>query len=245
VPETIIGITKNRKMKKLNNVIVGIYKITNPKGKVYIGQSININRRFSRYKNIREEDKQYKIFNSIKKYGWENHIFEIIEECSIEQLNERETYWKRYYLSQFKNIWEMVLFCNIYDTGGGPLSEETKLKISNSTKGKTVSEATKTKMSESKKGKPNFLNRKPRKEGSGGNISKGKIGKKPNKIYSNKNKPNYLLRKPILQYDIEGNFIKEWSCQAEAVKSTNSPSIQRVLKGKIKTSGGYIWKYKE
>ena len=232
-------------MKKQNNAIIGIYKITNPKGKVYIGQSVDIGRRFSRYKNLQEKDNQPKIYNSLKKYGFENHMFKIIEECSSKQLNERETYWKQYYLDQFNGGWEMIMFCNLYDTGGGPLSEETKLKISNSTKGKIVSETTKTKMSEFKKGKPNFLNRKPRKEGSGENISKGKIGKKPNKIYSNKNKPNYFLRKPILQYDIDGNFIKEWSCQAEAVKFTNSPSIQRVLKGKIKTSGGYIWKYKE
>jgi group I intron endonuclease len=232
-------------MKKQGNVIIGIYKVINPKGKVYIGQSVNVERRFSRYRNIHERDKQPKIYNSIKKYGWENHIHDVIEECSIEQLNERETYWKQYYLYQMDGDWDMVLFCNLHDTGGGPLSEEIKQKISNSTKGKIVSEATKYKMSESKKGKLNFLNRKPRKEGSGKNISKGKIGKKVDKIYSNKNKPNHLLRKPILQYDIDGNFIKEWSCQSEAVISTNSPSIQRVLKGKIQTSGGYIWKYKE
>jgi group I intron endonuclease len=232
-------------MKKPNNVTVGIYKITNPKGKVYIGQSINIERRFSRYRNIHERDKQPKIYNSLKKYGFEKHLFEIIEECSVEQLNEQETYWKQYHLDQMEDNWNMVLFCNIHDTGGGPLSKETKQKISNSTKGKIVSEATKSKISESKKGKLNFLNRKPRKEGSGENISKGKVGKKVNKIYSNKNKPNHLLRKPILQYSIDGNFIKEWSCQSEAVISTNSPSIQRALKGKIQTSGGYIWKYKE
>ena len=47
-------------MKKQDNAIVGIYKITNPKGKVYIGQSVDIERRFFRYRNIHERDKQPK-----------------------------------------------------------------------------------------------------------------------------------------------------------------------------------------
>ena len=32
--------------------MIGIYKITNPKGKVYIGQSIDINRRFNEYQKM-------------------------------------------------------------------------------------------------------------------------------------------------------------------------------------------------
>jgi group I intron endonuclease len=69
--------------------MVGIYKITNPKGKVYIGQSIDIERRFKEYKKL-QCNQSIKIFNSLKKYGWEAHIFEILEECLLEQLNEKE-----------------------------------------------------------------------------------------------------------------------------------------------------------
>ena len=225
--------------------IIGIYKITNPKGKVYIGQSVHIVRRFCRYKNIQEKDKQFKIYNSLQKYGFERHIFEIIEECLLEQLDIKEIYWKQYYLDQFESDWNMVLFCNLHDSGGGPLSEETKKKISNSLKGRIKSEEVRKNMSLSKKGKPNLKLRKPRKEGSGDNISKGKIGKKVMKIYSNKNKPNILLQKPILQFDINGVFIKEWSCQTEAFNNNYPQSISQALRGKIKTSGGYIWKYKE
>jgi group I intron endonuclease len=54
--------------------MVGIYKITNPKGKVYIGQSTNIEERMKHYIN-KNGKRQPKIFYSIKKYGWENHIF--------------------------------------------------------------------------------------------------------------------------------------------------------------------------
>ena len=70
--------------------IIGIYKITNLlNNKIYIGQSNNIERRFQEHKsrNIIPIDQ------AIQKYGKENFSFEIIEECSLEQLNDRETYW--------------------------------------------------------------------------------------------------------------------------------------------------------
>ena len=228
-------------MKKQDNVIIGIYKIINPKGKIYIGQSINIKQRFDRYKNITKKDKQHKLYNSFLKYGVINHKFEIIEECKFEDLNIRERYWQDYY-----NVLEEGLNCVLTNANELPkkMSEETKRRISEATKGLKDSEETRLKKSTSKKGKPNLKLRKPRKEGSGENISNGRKGKKANKIYSNKNKPNHLLRKPILQYDLEGNFIQEWSSQVEARKLTNSPSIQQVLKGKTQTSGGYVWRYK-
>jgi len=69
--------------------MIGIYKITNPKNKIYIGQSIDIERRFQEYKRL-QCVQSIKIFNSLKKYGWENHTFEILEECLIEQLHEKE-----------------------------------------------------------------------------------------------------------------------------------------------------------
>ena len=78
--------------------MIGIYKITNPKNKVYVGQSINIERRFIDYKKSLKKA-QIKIYNSIKKYGYENHVFEIIEECEPNKLNERENFWIKYYNS--------------------------------------------------------------------------------------------------------------------------------------------------
>ena len=56
--------------------MIGIYKITSPTGKVYIGQSIEIEKRWMRYKNITKSvKKQPAIYNSLLKYGSENHIF--------------------------------------------------------------------------------------------------------------------------------------------------------------------------
>jgi len=69
--------------------MIGIYKITNPNGKIYIGQSIDIERRWKEYKKL-YCNQSIKIFNSLKKYGWENHTFEILEECSLKQLNKKE-----------------------------------------------------------------------------------------------------------------------------------------------------------
>ena len=52
--------------------------------------------------------------------------------------------------------------------------------------------------------------------------------------------------KSILQYDMSGNFIKEWDSIANASKELKigSNCITTCCKGKYKSSGGYIWKYK-
>ena len=50
--------------------------------------------------------------------------------------------------------------------------------------------------------------------------------------------------KPILQYDLDGNFIREWECAYDVGKEVNK-GINRCLKGRRKTAYGFIWKYKE
>jgi hypothetical protein len=54
-------------------------------------------------------------------------------------------------------------------------------------------------------------------------------------------------KKSILQFDLQGNFIKEWSCAEEAAiaLNINKTAISACCNGKIKKSGGFIWKYKE
>jgi group I intron endonuclease len=63
--------------------MIGIYKITSPSGRIYIGQSINIKRRFKEY-NSRLGKGQLLLNRSFLKYGVENHIFEIICFCEKE-----------------------------------------------------------------------------------------------------------------------------------------------------------------
>ena len=73
--------------------MIGIYKITNPKGKVYIGKSINIKKRFYQYK--KSLGKGQTILNrSFLKYGIEKHTFEIVCLCDYEELNNLERYYQ-------------------------------------------------------------------------------------------------------------------------------------------------------
>lgn len=60
--------------------MIGIYKITSPSNKVYIGQTWNVCSRKSAYKRISPIKQQRKLYASLVKYGWENHKFEVIHE---------------------------------------------------------------------------------------------------------------------------------------------------------------------
>lgn len=66
------------------------------------------------------------------------------------------------------------------------------------------------------------------------------------KATRNKNK-SYSHEKPVLQYSINGEFIKEFSSATEAEKITGicRAGIQRCCIRKYKQAKGYIWKYKE
>lgn len=130
--------------------MIGIYKITSPSQKVYIGQSINIQNRVRKYSKA-DCKNQTAIHRSILKYGWDSHVFEIVEECAFNELNKRERYWQEFYNCVGRN----GLNCNL--TGTDELkkvhSEETIEKIRLSNKGKKRSAEQKLKMSEMMKGK--------------------------------------------------------------------------------------------
>lgn len=71
--------------------IIGIYSITNPEGQVYIGQSVNIKRRWVSHKACKDAGR---LKDSFLKYGFANHIFLEIERCEQFELNERERYYQ-------------------------------------------------------------------------------------------------------------------------------------------------------
>jgi len=106
--------------------MIGIYKITSPSNKVYVGQSRNIEYRWTQHKSLRY-DSYGKLVNSLKKYGVENHVFEVIEECEFEDLNIRERYWQDYY----NVLGENGLNSMLTETDEKPrvVSKETKAKI--------------------------------------------------------------------------------------------------------------------
>lgn len=129
--------------------MVGIYKITSPSNKIYIGQSVNINKRFETYKKLKCKA-QSKLYCSFISHGVENHIFEIIEECLIEELNIRERYWQEYY-----NVLDCGLNLVLTKTKdrSGKSSEETKTKLSISHLGKKQSSELIEKRTKHQKGK--------------------------------------------------------------------------------------------
>lgn len=121
--------------------MIGIYKITSPSKRIYIGQSVNIKKRLYQYKfNLAHE--QPKLNNSFLKYGVKNHKFEVVTECDILELNKLEIY----YIDLFNAVHQRFgLNCK----GGGSNgkhSDETKLKMAKKATGRFVSQATREKM---------------------------------------------------------------------------------------------------
>lgn len=80
--------------------IIGIYKITNKiNGKSYIGQSHDIFARWEKHLSNKNalKLKEKPLYDDLNKYGKENFLFEILEECSENELNQKEEYWTQYY----------------------------------------------------------------------------------------------------------------------------------------------------
>lgn len=201
-----------------NEIICGIYKITSPTKRVYIGQAENIQNRFNQYRFISNSRSQTKLNRSFKKHGIKNHSFEIIEECLLEDLLCRERYWQDFY-----DVLNGGLNCLLTSCGDEKLvmSEETKQKISNTKKNTPQTEAQK-KYNRSKFGR--------------------KITKHPEWIKNN----SESRKKPIVQYSIDGDFIKDWKSaqDVENELGLSRKAISKNLRGGSKSAYGFIWKYK-
>lgn len=153
--------------------ICGIYKIVNPNNGIYIGQSVNITRRWNEYSKLKGCGENTRLINSLKKYGFKNHKFEILHQCEKEQLNELEIY----YIDLFQSF-NTEQGLNLHSGGnnhivsdetreklrvshlgqnawnkGKPRTEEEKLAHSIKMKGRKASEETKNKMRVARKGK--------------------------------------------------------------------------------------------
>lgn len=159
-------------------IICGIYKITSPSGKVYIGQSRHILIRWRDHK--RDKKAKSKVFYSFKKYGADAHEFDIVHELpvGIEQIILDQ--YEQLYMDFYADCGIELL--NIKGAGSrGKISHETRNKLSISLKGKTpwnkgiktnlapwnkgvvgvvkFSEATRKKISEKNMGHKNNLGR--------------------------------------------------------------------------------------
>ena len=244
--------------------MIGIYKITNPSGKTYVGQSKNIERRWGEYNKLRRCKNQVKLYYSLLKYLPINHIFEIIEECNIEQLDEREIYWGLQYDVLSDNGLNLKL-----GNAGGRCSEETKQKIRLANKGKVgkykrtdnikllTSKSNSVKIYQFEKtGK--FIQewesiiKAEIKFGKGikENLS-GKIKTSHGFVWSykplfpgyNDNHGNSIV---VEQKSKEGIIIKEWNSLTAIENELQYPTsnISACCKGKQKSAYGFIWNYK-
>ena len=82
----------------------GIYKITNKiNGKSYIGQSVDILRRWRTHRTSAFDSSQkgyeYPLYRAIRKYGLENFSFEVLEECDQKELDRKEQEYILFYNS--------------------------------------------------------------------------------------------------------------------------------------------------
>lgn len=230
----------------------GIYTIFS-KSKLerfYIGSTVNLNeRKIKHFSDLRKiKHRNSKLQRHFNKYGEQDLVFEVIEYVEDKtKLIEREQYFIDEYHPYF-NICKIAgntlgtkrskEFCEKQSKQrkGQKVSEETKLKISLSSKGintwakgntnrkgKKHSEETKLKMSLAKKGKPCSEQQRL------------------NLLISINNK-----KKSILQFDLDGNFIREWESSREIERQTGfiHNYILYVIKGIYKTAYGFIWVYK-
>jgi group I intron endonuclease len=225
--------------------MIGIYKITSPSNRVYIGQTVNYHKRITSYKNINQNKSLNRLKASFLKYGTDNHIFELIEECDVNLLNERERYWQDYYCV----LSDKGLNCKLTNTNdkSGRLSETIKIKIGAGNKGKVRSEDYKLRVSKF------FTGRKLTKE----HIDKISLGNKGKKLseehkailsiarkkdlvgnVGKKGKDNMLSKKVL---DTITN--KTWYSLSDCCKENNLSikNMSRQLNGSRKNNTHYIY----
>ena len=198
-----------------------IYAIKNrSNNKVYIGSSVNYRRRkthhLSRLKaNDHENSHLQRAYN---KYGKDSFLFNIIETVSNrENIIIREQYWIDYHRSYNRNF-GYNLQPKAYSNLGNKHSEETKAKISVLKKGKKWTER-------------QIISR---------------IGLVRRRTDKNRGKNN-KLSKPILRYDLNNNIVDAWEAINVCATTLNfdKSSIIRCLKGRMKQTQGFTFKYKE
>lgn len=131
--------------------MIGIYKITNTiNNKSYVGcSSVSVEGRIKCHLECNDRGSQLVKF-AIMKYGREAFISEVIEECCVEDLKDRERYWisfydtiapKGYNLTSGGEGYEGWHFAEEVNRNRKPHSEETKQKIGDANRGQRRSES--------------------------------------------------------------------------------------------------------
>ena len=209
--------------------MVGIYKITNTiNGKCYIGQSIDINDRWIKHRSrpFQINDVSYDtcFYRAIRKYGLENFVFEIVEECSCYMLDDREIYYIDFYKSHYtQNGYNMTF------GGDGGIKRDNKKICDMWDEGYTISKIAKE-LCCSRNTVKNAL-------------------KQFGKYDSDEIKNRWIKQKcvPINQYDEYFNLLKTWDSarQIEKELGIDHSGISDCCNYIIRQSGGFKWRYAE
>jgi group I intron endonuclease len=215
-----------------------IYKITNKTdGKIYVGQTTKtLEERWKHHCKMKGNCRYLK--RAFEKYGIDNFVFEMVCNCSNEELDKFEIQYMSEFNSMVPNGYNLRKGGN-----GGRHHEETKEKISASLKGRTYinrcdwtgkhhSEESKKKISDALKGRTYV--RVVEHNWSGKHHSE-----------ESKKKMSDSHNKRINQYDLDNNFIKTFDSITNAAKETNNNrgSIGKCCNNKHKTAGGFIWRF--
>lgn len=223
--------------------ICQIYKIISPSGRIYIGKTSNLKLRVDYYRRLKCK-KQPLLYYSLLKYGFSGHSFDVIYEGehTLNEINEIEISFINKYNSFHGNNENGMNLTLGGDGGFGVIySEERKQKIREANKNRTYkphTEESKKLMSENRKktGKTELHRLAIEK-------LKGRKLKKSEEWIKNNAESR---KKPILQFDLEGNFIKEWKSaqDVENELGLSRKNISANLRNKTKHAYKYIWKYK-
>lgn len=246
-----------------------VYKHIFPNGKCYIGiTSRDPEKRWKANGRGYTKD-QPRIYNAIKKYGWDNVIHEIL----YTNLSESEAKQKEIELIQLFQSNNDQYGYNIDNGGNGPgkISDETREKLRRANTGKKASEETKEKLRQSHLGKKQnektiqkrsrammgfkHTSEAKRKIGDA-HKGKGLTDEHKNKLSEShkgkhlsdeaKKKMSQNLSKGVCQLGLDGSFIREFDSVMSAneyLGKANSSAISAVCKGKRKSAYGYKWKY--
>lgn len=215
----------------------GIYKWTSPSNQSYIGQAINLTRRYNFFKN-NPETIDYTSHNSAidrarRKYPefnqWNYEVLKVVdtENKSKEEISKLLDEREIYYIQKFDT------YKHGYNSTKGGAGTCGKTGRTNKQKA-----GLRKRRSYAGENNPNFG--KSHSQETKEIIRKTNLGRKQS--------VSTRLKKaiPINQYDLDGNFIKTWSLGATEVMkklSIDKSSIGRCCKGKKHTAGGFRWSY--
>lgn len=248
-------------------MISGIYKWTSPNGKSYIGQAQNLKKRKREFltKEI-YTSKGSAIDNARHKYkDFTKWSYEILEECAVEELNEKEIYWIAFY-NTYNDGYNSTIGG---DSTKGRKMEEWQKEICRKTLQKTresgkldnwyKSEKLKSLTSQKFKGRTFTDEQKKQisdslKEYFANNTISEETRKKLSEVAKKRFETGWVnkgqihaVSKPVQQFDLEGNLLNTYSSMNQAAKAINKKDAKQISKccrGLRDNVYGYIWKYK-